>query len=168
VRSDPEILRAISAEVVSELLASQDRFIHLAAVDKSGTASGEVFMSYARADVEFAKELARGLRRLDVGVWLDVYDIEAGKSWARQIGEALERCRAMVVVLSPASIASENSDDEWNYYLDKRKPVVPVLLESIDVPYRLNKLQYVDFSTQPFDAALIQLYNAIRPAVAND
>ncbi len=30
VRSDPEILRAISAEVVTELLASQDRFIHLA------------------------------------------------------------------------------------------------------------------------------------------
>ncbi len=43
VRSDPEILRAISAEVVSELLASQDRFIHLAAVDRSGTGGGEVF-----------------------------------------------------------------------------------------------------------------------------
>ncbi len=104
-------------------------------------------MSYARADVEFAKELARGLRRLDVAVWLDVYDIEAGKSWARQIGEALDRCRAMVVVLSPASIASENSDDEWNYYLDKRKLVVPVAPRIHRHPYRLNKLQYVDFST---------------------
>ncbi len=104
---------------------------------------------------------------MDVAVWLDVYAIEAGKSWARQIGEALDRCRAMVVVLSPASIASENSDDEWNYYLDKRKLVVPVLLESIDIPYRLNKLQYIDFSTQPFDEALTRLCVAIRPTIVD-
>ncbi|MFA5883087.1 MAG: TIR domain-containing protein [Acidimicrobiia bacterium] len=166
VQSDPEILRAISAEIVTELLASQDRFIHLSAAETSTNAGGAVFVSYARADVEFAKELARGLRRLDVAVWLDVYNIEAGRSWARQIGEALDRCRAMAVVVSPASIASENSDDEWNYYLDKKKPVVPVLLEPVDMPYRLNKLQYVDFSALPFDAALTQLCVAIRTAIA--
>jgi CRP-like cAMP-binding protein len=167
VALDPEVLRTISAEVVSELLASQDRFINLSA--STGPAPGrQVFVSYARADVDFATQLARGLRRLGVDVWLDVYSIAAGKSWARQVGEALDRCWAMVVVLSPASMASENSDDEWNFYLDKQKPVVPVLLQAVDVPYRLNKLQYVDFTAHPFDVAVTKLAVALRRATAEE
>jgi CRP-like cAMP-binding protein len=158
----PEVMRAISAEVIGELLASQDRFIDLSAA--SAAPASQVFVSYARADVEFAKQLARGLRRLGVDVWLDVYSIAAGKSWARQVGDALDSCGAMVVVMSPASMSSENSDDEWNFYLDKRKPVVPVLLAPVDVPYRLNKLQYVDFTTRPFDEALTRLHVALRRA----
>jgi CRP-like cAMP-binding protein len=168
VAVDPEILRTISAEIVGELLASQDRFINLSAEAAAAGAATQVFISYARADVEFAKQLARGLRRLGVDVWVDVYSITAGKSWARQVAEALDHCGAMVVVLSPASMASENSDDEWNFYLDKKKPVVPVLYQPVDVPYRLNKLQYVDFTAQPLDAALTEVAVAIRRATGED
>lgn len=163
VAEDPALLRAISREVVGELLASQGRFIDLSAA--GGPEPGaRVFLSYARADAAFAAQLARGLRRLGVDVWVDVDSITAGKSWARQVGEALDTCWAMVLVLSPASLASENSDDEWNFYLDKQKPVFPVLLEAVDVPYRLNKLQYVDFTAQPFDRALTKLVVALRRA----
>jgi hypothetical protein len=123
-------------------------------------------MSYARVDVDFAKEVTRGLRRLGIDVWMDVYSITAGKSWARQVAEALDRCAAMVVVMSPASMSSENSDDEWNYYLDKKRPVIPVLHETCDIPYRLNKLQYVDFVAQPKDQALTKLCAAIRGATS--
>jgi CRP-like cAMP-binding protein len=165
VAVDPEILRAISAEIIGELLASQGRFIDLSATAASAS-SGQVFLSYARADVDFAKELARGLRRSGVDVWVDVYSIEAGKSWARQVAEALDGCGAMVLVLSPASMSSENSDDEWNFFLDKQKPVVPVMHEPVAVPYRLNKLQYVDFTAQPFDEALTKLVIALRGALS--
>lgn len=51
-------------------------------------------------------------------------NITAGKSWARQVGEALDRCDTMLLVVSPRSIASDNSDDEWNYFLDKKKSVI--------------------------------------------
>lgn len=164
VSRDPEVLRVIAAEVVGELLESQDRFIHLSATS-APLAAEEVFVSYARTDVEFARQLTRDLRRRGVDVWLDVYDIGAGKSWARQVAEALDRCTAMVVVMSPASMASDNSDDEWNYYLDKKKPVLPVLYQPVDVPYRLNKLQYVDFVGQPRDRALTKLVVALRAAL---
>jgi len=166
VSVDPEVLRLISAEVVDELLVSQDRFMGLSAAAAAASGGHRVFVSYARKDVEFAKRLARGLRRCGVDVWVDVYSIAAGKSWARQVGEALDGCDAMVVVLSTAGVASENSDDEWNFYLDKQKPVLPVLLEQVDVPYRLNKLQYVDFTAQPFDQALTKVVVALRQALA--
>jgi CRP-like cAMP-binding protein len=166
VRSEPEILHEISREVVTELLESQDRFIRLSAASATDAGEHEVFISYARADAEFAKKLATGLRRLGIAVWLDVYSITAGKSWARQVGDALDRCEVMLLIVSPRSMASENSDDEWNYFLDKKKPVIPAMYEHADVRYRLNKLQYVDFTTQPFDSALTQLAVAIRGAIA--
>jgi CRP-like cAMP-binding protein len=152
IRTDPEILREISRETVAELIESQDRFIRLSSASNADAAEHVVFISYARADVEFAKQLTAGLRRLGVMVWLDVYSITAGKSWARQVGEALDRCELMLLILSPRSMASDNSDDEWNYFLDKKKPVIPALYEQADVRYRLNKLQYIDFTTQPFDS----------------
>ncbi len=164
VRTDPEILREISQEIVTDLVKSQDRFMRLSSASEIGGGAHEVFISYARADVDFAKRLATGLRRFGLVVWLDVYSITAGKSWARQVGEALDRCELMLLILSPRSMASDNSDDEWNYFLDKKKHVIPALYEPTDVPYRLNKLQYIDFTTQPFDGALTQLVVAIRRA----
>lgn len=165
VRSDPEVLREISREIVGELLESQERFIQLSAASAAASHGRGVFLSYARADVEFAKRIELALRRLGIDVWLDVDSIEPGKSWARQVGDALDRCEVMVLVVSPRSMASENSDDEWNYFLDKRKPVIPVLHEPAEIRYRLNKLHYVDFVTQPFDSALTQLAVAVRRAL---
>ncbi len=78
----------------------------------------------------------------------------------------MDRCVLMVLIVSPHSMSSENSDDEWNYFLDKRKEVIPVLFEPAEIPFRLKKLQYVDFAAQAFDSALTQLTVAIRAAVA--
>jgi CRP-like cAMP-binding protein len=162
VRSDPEVLRSISTEVITELLTSQSTFMALLGSEATAPAEHEVFISYARADLYFAKRLATGLRRFGVTTWLDVHNIRPGLSWARQVGEALDDCSAMVLVISPASMSSENSDDEWNYFLDKGHPIIPVLLEEAPRPYRLNKLQYIDFTSTPFDTALTKLVVAVR------
>jgi hypothetical protein len=90
-------------------------------------------------------------------VWLDVFRIEPGRSWARQIGEALDACQVLLVVLSPESVASENVDDEWNYCLDQKKSIVVVLHEPCKVPYRLSKLQYINFHGADYDQALARL-----------
>ena len=86
-----------------------------------------------------------------------MHEIEAGKSWARQIGKALDTCKIMLLVLSPTSVDSGNVEDEWNYYLDKGKPIIPVLFQRCDVPYRLHKLHYIDFTANTFESALSQL-----------
>lgn len=162
----PGVLKAIARELLVSLSQSRERFMELSATSRAAAAGTEVFVSYAREDVDFARRLTNGLRRLEVPVWLDVFNIVPGKSWARQVGEALDRCVLMVLIVSPHSMSSENSDDEWNYFLDKRKEVIPVLFEPAEIPFRLKKLQYVDFAAQAFDSALTQLTVAIRQAVA--
>ncbi|MBM3852179.1 MAG: toll/interleukin-1 receptor domain-containing protein, partial [Verrucomicrobia bacterium] len=111
----------------------------------------------ARADAAFATRLSNGLLKHNIEVWLDIYRIEPAKSWARQIGEALDGCQCMIVVLTPTAVASENVEDEWNYYLDQKKPTLVALHQPCKIPYRLSKLQYIDFTDSGFDAGLARI-----------
>ena len=48
-------------------------------------------------------------------------------------------------------------DDEWNYFLDHKKKMVPVLHQPCKIPYRPSKRQCVDFHTVDFDKAVARL-----------
>lgn len=104
-----------------------------------------IFVSYARVDQEFALRLAKALRGFGFDVWIDQLDIQAGKRWDREIEVALERCPAFLIVLSPASVASDNVLDEVNFALEHGKDIVPVLYQPCNVPFRLRRFQRVDF-----------------------
>lgn len=122
----------------------------------------KVFLSYARHDVDFSTRLANHLVRERIDVWLDVYRIEPGRSWARQIGEALDACDVLLLVLSPESAASPNVEDEWNYCLDQGKAVVTVRHKPCRPPYRVSKLQYIDFADGVYELALARLVATLR------
>ncbi|MDO8543633.1 MAG: toll/interleukin-1 receptor domain-containing protein [Opitutaceae bacterium] len=131
--------------------------MEIARLKKRETPPPAVFLSYARADSAFATRLSNNLLKHNIDVWLDVYRLQPARSWARQIGEALDTCQTMIVVLSPTSVASENVEDEWNYYLDHKKTTVVTLHQPCKVPYRLSKLQYIDFHSMSYDQALARL-----------
>jgi hypothetical protein len=116
-----------------------------------------VFISYSRADKALADRLRSDLERLGVDVWIDVEDIHAGLKWSSAIQQALDTCEVMVVILSPDSAASQNVEDEWQYFLDQKKPLVPVLWRPAKIHFQLSRLQYIDFSRQPYNVALGQL-----------
>jgi Tol biopolymer transport system component len=109
----------------------------------------KVFISYSRKDEAFARKLAIWLNQaLDMGVWLDVDDIPVGIKWSAAIQDGLDNCEVMVVVMSPDAMKSVNVEDEWQYFLDQNKPVVPILLKSAPIPYQLRRIQYIDFSVR--------------------
>jgi hypothetical protein len=74
----------------------------------------------------------------------------------------------MVLVLSSNAVDSENVEDEWNYYLDQGKPIIPILHESCHIPYRLYKLHYIDFVQVDYEDALVQLVASLRPTAKPD
>lgn len=113
----------------------------------------DYFLSYARTDSEFALRLADDLRAAGVDLWIDQRDILPSQHWDRAIEAALRECAAVVVVLSPRSVASENVLDEVGFAIDHDKDVVPVLFEQCEVPIRMTRLQHIDF-TGPYPAAL--------------
>jgi hypothetical protein len=113
----------------------------------------QYFLSYARADSQFALKLGDDLRASGVDIWIDQKDIKPSTRWDRAIEAALRDCAAVVVVLSPRSVASENVLDEVGFAIDSGKSVIPVLIEACDIPIRLSRLQRVDF-TGDYAAAL--------------
>jgi len=66
----------------------------------------EVFLSHSARDKRFLKRLAAVLRDHDVSVWFSEHGIRGAAQWHDEIGAALSRCDWMIVILSPAAIAS--------------------------------------------------------------
>jgi TIR domain-containing protein/uncharacterized protein DUF1566 len=119
-----------------------------------------LFFSYSRDDAEFVLRLADDLRAAGVDLWLDQQDIAPGERWDRAVEEALKSSGCLLVVLSPVSAASQNVLDEISYALDHGKRIVPVLYKDCDVPFRLRRLQYIDFRSS-YDKSLAQLVKTI-------
>jgi CRP-like cAMP-binding protein len=158
LRTNPEFVLALSQMVLRRFLAQEEKqLMEIARLKKRDAPPARVFVSYARADQGFVSRLSTSLLKQQIDVWLDVYRLEPGKSWARQIGEALDACQMMLLVLSPASVASENVEDEWNYYLDQKKPIIAVLHERCKIPYRLSKLHFIDFRDTDYDQAVARV-----------
>lgn len=124
----------------------------------------EIFISYSRKDEAFARKLATWLHKtLNVGIWIDIEDITPGIKWSSAIQEGLDSCKVMIVIVTPDSMESINVEDEWQYFLDQDKPVVPILLKSAPIPYQLRRIQYIDFSVQEeYPNALRQLMGQVR------
>ncbi|MCD4687629.1 MAG: TIR domain-containing protein [Anaerolineae bacterium] len=116
-----------------------------------------IFISYSRVDETFARRLAGDLSRLGADVWIDVQDIPAGMDWSNAIQQGLDSAEVMLVLLSPESTVSENVEDEWKYFKDQDKPLIPIMVRPAKVHFQLHRLQYIDFHDQPYDAALTQL-----------
>jgi hypothetical protein len=107
--------------------------------------SMRIFFSYAKSDAAFALKLATDLRAAGVGVWMDQLDIRPGDHWDTTIEKALNECPAFLLVLSSSSVASTNVADEINFALEERKAIVPIVIDECKIPFRLRRLQHIDF-----------------------
>ena len=124
-------------------------------------ASGKIFFSYSRDDSEFVLKLAKDLRAEGANIWLDQLDIPAGKRWDAEIEQALENAEVQLVILSPTSVGSNNVMDEVSYALEKGKHVIPILHKDCQIPFRLKRLQYLNF-TNNYDKGFKELSKALN------
>jgi serine/threonine protein kinase len=104
--------------------------------------AGPVFISYARSDAAFVVRLIERLKGVGVPVWND-RDIRSGDNWDRAVEAALREAKQMLVVMSPAAVASENVHDEWSYFVEQRKAVYSFVYQPCELPFRLRRRQYV-------------------------
>lgn len=57
---------------------------------------------------------------------------------------------------------SVHVEDEWAYFLEYEKPIIPILLRATDLPFRLRNLQYIDFSKGSLIAPMRDLLKTLR------
>jgi dipeptidyl aminopeptidase/acylaminoacyl peptidase len=121
-----------------------------------------IFISYSRIHEPFARRLATALSDSGAEVWIDVEDIPAGMNWSRAIQSGLDQCDMMLVIITPESMSSHNVENEWQYYLDEKKPVIPIKLQDAKTHFQLRRLQHIDFDKLPFETAFAQLVREMR------
>ena len=123
--------------------------------------AASVFVSYSRSDYYFAESLSFHLCRLGLQAWMDVKDLLPGTQWEQSLLEAVERCDALVLVASPAGLASANVRNEWQRALAAGKRIV--LLgwhRRVRLPRELQGCEWIDFRGR-FSPALRRLVAAL-------
>ena len=114
-----------------------------------------VFLCHTSKDKEFVRKLANDLWDFDVIPWLDEWTLEPGDSLHEKIGEALEQCSFVGVVLSPNSVQSTWVKKELRQALSREdrtgiKMVIPILYRTVALPPFLEDKVYIDFEKSYF------------------
>lgn len=118
----------------------------------------KIFISHSSTDNDFARQLAQALTDVGIDVWIDLANIPAGMKWNNAIQQGLKECEAMIVILSPEAMASENVGDEWLYFHTRKKKIFTVLWKlTEDIHFQLEPIQYVNFHKTTFTDAFAKL-----------
>jgi len=107
----------------------------------------QVFISYKHDDGDFALILKDRIEQAGFDAWIDD-NVQAGEEWREMIDRAIRESMALIVILSPESVASEYVTYEWAYALGAGVPVVPVMLRQTSLHSRLDELHYLDFTNR--------------------
>lgn len=120
----------------------------------------DVFISYAREDRDKAEALARIFEQQKWSVWWDKV-IPPGRKYADVIGEELASAKAIIVLWSRASVASDWVKDEAQEGAN-RKVLVPALIEKISPPVGFRQIQTADLSEWDGSSSHAELQSLVR------
>jgi TIR domain len=105
----------------------------------------KVFLSYADRDDKLAQGLRIELEKGGFEVWDPVARLTPGDNWALEQGKALKDAEAIVVLLSPAALASDHVKREIDYALGEPRfkgRLLPVVVRPVkEIPWILETLQ---------------------------
>lgn len=122
----------------------------------------QIFLSFSRQDNLFVEKLRDALTQAGFNLWVADDDLLIGTDWSDAIEKALRDSVAMIVVLSPPAIQSEWVRKEYGYFLVSKKPLLPIMAARTELPFDLQRIQYLDFTNGINERNLSQLTRALR------
>ena len=66
-----------------------------------------LYISYSRRNAPFVEKLTNELQKQGIEFWIDTAQLKPGDNFQKRMDEGLRGADAILVVLSPASVASE-------------------------------------------------------------
>jgi len=109
----------------------------------------DVFISYSRADSDFARQLNDALQMQGKTTWFDQESIASGTEFQVEIYRGIEVCDNFLFILSPPSVDSPYCADEVEYAVKLNKRIVTVLyrpINSATLHPELAKVQRINFN----------------------
>ena len=123
----------------------------------------DIFLSYAREDMDFAAALVSALKEAEYSVWFDNYTPTASQ-WEDIIERELERARCVLMLWSDHSMASAWVRKEGMVGLD-RAVLVPVRISQSAIPDGFESIQFADLTSwngSPRDPIFTELLHSIN------
>ncbi|MBD3305911.1 TIR domain-containing protein, partial [candidate division KSB3 bacterium] len=111
------------------------------------------FLCHSSDDKEFVEQLYHRLARDGVECFFDEKSVKWGQNWVLTLGEGLDTCEHIVLVLSQAFCRSKWTQLEWSSILAEEagttKSLLALKLEECEtlLPRFLKPLQHIDVST---------------------
>lgn len=124
-----------------------------------------VFVSHASADREWATTIASGLEARGQRCWIAPRDVPAGAAYARVIPQAIRASRAMVVIVSRQTGASEDVLIEITMAKKHGVRRIPVRIDDAPLDdgldYMFSQSQWLDLRNASPDAAVDALLTVL-------
>jgi hypothetical protein len=107
----------------------------------------KIFISYSRKDMAFVRKLAGDLKISGYEVWWDILGLQGGDDWVTAIAQAISSSQYVIVVITPSSVKSEWVREEYTQARALHKKIIPIMLKPCSLPFGLNTINFVNFST---------------------
>ncbi len=91
----------------------------------------DVFISYSRKDIAFARLLRESLQQSQIDTWIDWDRIPVGGRWWEEICQAIENANVFMFIISKNSIGSSICRDEINLALKNHKRIIPIIVDNL-------------------------------------
>ena len=111
-----------------------------------------LFLSHSSEDKPFVTKLAIDLVNRGMPVWFDMWQMDTGDSLTTRLYSGIEDSEYLIIVLSPASVASRWVQKELTaaLALEERRGsqlIVPIRVGDCDVPLSIADRLYADFTS---------------------
>jgi hypothetical protein len=138
-----------------------------------------IFISYSKEDIEFARHVRKLLQDVGFTVWMDEIRLTPSERWWTSIEYNIIVCSAFIVIMSPNAQQSNWVEREILVAENRKhpKPIFPILFSG-EVWSRLANFQYYDMQAglnatlNPAFVDALQQYIpsstvSVPPAIAN-
>jgi WD40 repeat protein len=91
----------------------------------------DVFISYSRRDIAFARLIREALQESEIDTWIDWERIPVGERWWQEITQAIENANVFMFIISNHSIGSDVCRDEIDLAIKNHKRIIPILVDEL-------------------------------------
>lgn len=127
----------------------------------------DVFISYARADHQWAAGLAKCLQQAGLTVFLDTASLTPGEKWTNQLQQELKNSATVLLLASPTAVVSPTVNQELGIAIGKGTPIIPIVhgLTPNQLPPWISQYQAVVLTDKPLEQAVAEITKLVQTLV---
>lgn len=126
----------------------------------------DFFISYNKADGQWAKWVAGTLEEYGYKTIIQAWDFKPGNNFVLEMQKAILSCKRTILILSKSYLESEYCQAEWasifNYDpTGERAELIPIRVADVKPEGLLSSIIYIDLFEQQEDVAIKKLLNGV-------